>query len=232
MIRNLFKKKENKQVFCQICKHNSNDWITGIVSSVNLKNSVAKIFLHEKYLNDYFYDNDKINLKLIKDGKEFVFNGYIDSKNISPIEQSIIININEIKFFSNHRKNERFNYNSKVVINDVKNNQSDGTLCDIGIGGISFITNNIIDDCNDVYINVLPMDEEQISFTAEIVRKITMDKCSKYALRIKFIDENNLNALNKIITFLPLEKYKIINEWDSINKANLKASMIFKRSRL
>lgn len=89
-----------------------------------------------------------------------------------------------------------------------------------------------LNDDSLINIEVRALPGETISFTADIARITKVDKYYQYALTIKEINNDNKKLLSKLITLLSLEKTKIVEAWNTLNKTNVKASMMFKRNKL
>lgn len=232
LIKNLFKKKNDKQTFCEITMDDSDDWVTGLATYLNLSESIIKIFAYDEHLRNNFNNKDKVKIKFIKDNKEFVFKGIVQNKDLSTFEQTMSVSINGIAIFQNSRKNDRYNYKCDVHIRDNKANLTTAVLCDIGQGGALILTDRLIDTNSTIDLEIFALPQESICFTAEVLRRIDMNQNFKYALNIKDIDDDNNKILNKLIVLLSFQKNKLVDEWVLFNKTKLKASMVFSRRKI
>lgn len=230
MLKSLFKRK-TKQNFCELLLQHSSSWIDALITYIDINENVIKLFVNCKKPVVSLENGQKLKVKSIRDGKEFVFNGVMTNVETCIFGQTVTINIEEVKIFHDNRKSERYIYKCEVLISG-KGSFAAATLCDLSFGGVLIITDKRIENPNGFNIEVFAFPGETIVFSAEVLRCDEIKDKYKYALKIKDIDSNSIKVLNKLIAILAMQKNKLINEWKVVDKVQGKEPVLFKWTKI
>ncbi|MCX7921112.1 MAG: PilZ domain-containing protein [Clostridia bacterium] len=227
----LFKKRVD-QVFCEISYEEGLQWIHGMVSHIDLRENLIKVFIFKEHMESSFKEKDRVKIKILKDNNQFVFNGIVSDKVISTFEQAIIIKIDETQKFPNLRKLERFNFTCETVVKDKNGKLTKGSLVDINTEGVLISLESEIDEGESVDMEISAFPENSIHFTGRTVRSHSLKGLYSYAFKIENIDATNSNLLKELLMFLSTQKSQLSDEWKNFKKVKYEAAMLFNRLRM
>lgn len=205
-------------LFCRVCINDSENWIHGIITYINLDKSIAEIFLPAKYLKDCLTEGTKITVKSMHNNNEILFYGNIARKVISIRKQAITIQIDKVLNYENNRKTERFNVNFDCVI-ATPNGEYSGKMMNISLNGCMVCTNEPIKEVSDITVRTFISPETELTFQVNVLRIKNFKKNKySYGLELYSIDNDNNILLNELIAHLVNQKNHIEREWKAFNR--------------
>lgn len=205
-------------MFCRVCIDDSQNWIHGIITYINLDKSVAEIFLPAKYFKDFLTEGTKVTVKSMHNNNEILFYGNIMRKVISIRKQAITIQIDKVLNYKNNRKSERFNVNFDCVLKTPDGEYS-GKMVDISLNGCMVHTNEPIKEVSGITVIAHLSPEAELTFQTNVLRikNVKKNKYS-YGLELNSIDNENNILLNELIASLIKQKQHIEHEWKVFNR--------------
>lgn len=211
--------QNDSSIFCRVSTNNDEKWVHGIITYINLDNSIAEVFLSAKYFKNYLKEGSKIVIKSLDDYSETLFTGRISRKVISIRKQAITIQIGKVMNYDNQRKHERFQVNYPCRIRYEKNISYIATISDISLGGGLIYSDDLFEEGREVDIDIFVTPEVTISFMCRIIRRIKNRNVGfSYGVQLTEIDEDNHNLLFELIEYLEAQKKHLIREWKLFNR--------------
>ena len=205
---------KDDSLFCRIYIENTNKWIDGILTYVDLKKNVADIFLSARHFRSLLSEESNLIIKSLDSNQEFIFTGTLSKKVISIRKQSISLKIDEVVKFDNERLFERFHCSYPAIIKQLKDaNPASGILVDISSGGILISSPTSYEPNTPVSLEIFFATERPITFVGRILRKTSNKIGFNYGIIIEEIDNENAISLNKLIENLVTDKKSILEEF-------------------
>lgn len=222
---------EKEELFCKVFTQNEKEWSYGIITRLNLEDKQVTVFIALEYLEKLFKEGDKVIIKSLKDDYKVNITGTIRQRVVSLLEQSITVEIDNVKDYINFRQHERFKVNSSAVIKD-DNGNVPAILEDISLGGCLLFSEAQFGDNECIDIDILGPNGRSFSFSGKISRKTQHSSGYKYAIQIEDMDESSKEMFSVFIEFLALQKKHTKGELDLVKKSNYSTSMLLHRRRI
>lgn len=229
MLKDLFKKKK-EFVICEAMCVESDVWVYGLISYLNIDENNIGIFVYEEYLKKYFQIENDVVIKFIRNSSEYIIKGVVLKKESSALEQTIQIKLKSIQKFSNLRKNERFRFDSVVNIYNTTENTYSCHIDDISKEGLLITSTDEFTENMTYKMSINALKDKPIEFSGIIKRKFNKTNRKQYAIQIESIKINCVDALNELIFLLSLQKQKVTSDFKDFNR--LKYGMGMQQGRL
>lgn len=210
--------QEDSIIYCRVCINNSDEWVHGILTYINVNRGIAEIFLPARYFKEYLAQGNCVTVKSMDQNNEILFYGNIAKKVISIKKQSITVQIDKVLNFENNRKYERFNVNFYCIILTPDGEYS-GKMMDISLNGCMIYTNYPLADNSDITIkSYISPGTELVFHTKVLHQKDSKDNIYSYGFQMSGIDNDNNIVLNELIAHLVAQKNHIEHEWKIFNR--------------
>ncbi|MCX7746609.1 MAG: PilZ domain-containing protein [Clostridia bacterium] len=177
-----------------------------------MEKKVVEVFLSAHHMKEFFKEGNKVIIKSLNDGNEFLFSGHVTKKVLSIRKQAVIIKMDEIKKFFNLRNNERFHVRYPATIKASGKTPEPAVLLDISLGGTLITSNASFNEKESVHIEILYTNNKVLNFLGRILRKQQLKDGFKYGIGVQSIDNENSLVLNELIEYLTYQKKQIARE--------------------
>lgn len=191
-------------------KHPKSEWIPNIVQSVY--NDYIKVDLTKDYMESMIHVGDEIKGKYFGSEVEYLFEGKVDSIDISN-SSFITIHIDKINIFENIRSYNRYDIH---MISKVSISRSSPIYCivtSVSSSGVSLLAKSDFPLDSEAYIEVFVNTGSSLSFTGKIMRKSISENGFEHGIKITEIDQQNQDILTKLLDHLKNYDNSLINKY-------------------
>lgn len=204
MFEHFLKRKHKERILGKIVKQSEDKRIEGVIIYEDLYENCLKVSASEEKVVQCFSELDAVRINLLKEGTEFIFQGFIHKKHKLEEGTMLHIRVSEMKSFPDVRKSKRFMCEAKIAIADCTGIVTFGYLHDIGYGGALLVTEKPIATEGTIAVDIFTSTNEIINFKAAVLRSLEEDNLYEYAVKIYAIDGHNRKLLNKLLDLLEL----------------------------
>lgn len=196
-------------------KHPNSQWISSVAQ--NVYNNYIQINLTKDYVENLVLVGDEIKGKFFGSDVEYLFEGKIDSIDITNLSL-LTICVEKINMFEDMRGYNRYDTHmiSKVSISG--NPPVYCIVTNVSSSGISLLTKCDFPLDIEAYIELFINSGKFLSFNGKIMRKSASESGFEHGIKISEIDKENIKIFKELLAHLKVKDNNLIQTYLSDTK--------------
>ena len=190
--------------------HSNSPWITNVV--LNVYDNTIQIELKEGHIESLIFVGDKIKGKFSVNNLEYLFEGIVQSIDMSNLCVFEIL-IEKINAFENTRGSDRYDTHIISKMNVSKNAPIYAIVTSISPSGISLLSKCDFPLDGESYIEVFINRGCILSFDGKVMRKTPSCHGFEYGIKITNIDEENNSILSDLLNHLKMQDRLVLDRY-------------------